>query len=250
MEQATKGLAGLSKSYDPAPIEDKWYAEWTRDGIFKGDVKSDKPPYSIVIPPPNVTDSLHLGHALDNTLQDILCRTKRMQGFNVLWMPGTDHAGIATQNVVERSLHAEGIVRHELGREAFVEKVWEWKNEYGSRIINQLKKIGASCDWERERFTMDEGLSRAVRMVFVKLYEKDLIYRGKYIINWCPRCRTALSDLEVDHKETAGKLYSVRYPFVDKEGALVVMTTRPETILGDVAIAEVEIGRASCRERV
>lgn len=237
MEQATKGLAGLSKSYDPAPIEDKWYAEWTRDGIFKGDVKSDKPPYSIVIPPPNVTGSLHLGHALDNTLQDILCRTKRMQGFNVLWMPGTDHAGIATQNVVERSLHAEGIVRHELGREAFVEKVWEWKNEYGSRIINQLKKIGASCDWERERFTMDEGLSRAVRMVFVKLYEKDLIYRGKYIINWCPRCRTALSDLEVDHKETAGKLYSVRYPFVDKEGALVVMTTRPETILGDVAIA-------------
>ena len=141
MEQATKGLAGLSKSYDPAPIEDKWYAEWTRDGIFKGDVKSDKPPYSIVIPPPNVTGSLHLGHALDNTLQDILCRTKRMQGFNVLWMPGTDHAGIATQNVVERSLHAEGIVRHELGREAFVEKVWEWKNEYGSRIINQLKKI-------------------------------------------------------------------------------------------------------------
>ena len=237
MEQATKGLAGLSKSYDPAPIEDKWYAEWTRDGIFKGDAKSDKPPYSIVIPPPNVTGSLHLGHALDNTLQDILCRTKRMQGFNVLWMPGTDHAGIATQNVVERSLHAEGIDRHELGREAFVEKVWEWKNEYGSRIISQLKKIGASCDWERERFTMDEGLSRAVRMVFVKLYEKDLIYRGKYIINWCPRCRTALSDLEVDHKETAGKLYSVRYPFVDKEGALVVMTTRPETILGDVAIA-------------
>ena len=237
MERNKTGLDGLSKSYDPKPIEDKWYAEWLGDGIFAADPKSEKPPFSIVIPPPNVTGSLHLGHALDNTLQDILCRTKRMQGYNVLWMPGTDHAGIATQNVVERTLQAEGKTRQELGREAFVERVWTWKEEYGSRIINQLKKLGASCDWARERFTMDEGLSRAVRKVFVDLYEKDLIYRGKYLINWCPRCQTALSDLEVDHKELDGKLYSVRYDFEDGSGSVTVMTTRPETILGDTAIA-------------
>ncbi len=237
MEQEPRGLASLSKSYEPGPIEDKWYAKWLESGIFRGEAKSDKPSYSIVIPPPNVTGSLHLGHALDNTLQDILCRTKRMQGFNVLWMPGTDHAGIATQNVVERALAEEGKNRHDLGREAFIERVWEWKNEYGNRIINQLKKLGASCDWERERFTMDEGLSKAVRKVFVELYKKDLIYRGKYLINWCPRCNTALSDLEVDHKELDGKLYSVRYVFAEGDGAVTVMTTRPETILGDVAIA-------------
>lgn len=237
MKQETRGLASLSKSYEPGPIEDKWYAKWLEDGIFKGEAQSEKPPFSIVIPPPNVTGSLHLGHALDNTLQDILCRAKRMQGFNVLWMPGTDHAGIATQNVVERALAEEGKNRHDLGREAFVERVWEWKNEYGNRIINQLKKIGASCDWDRERFTMDEGLSKAVRKVFVELYKKDLIYRGKYLINWCPRCNTALSDLEVDHKELDGKLYSVKYIFAEGDGSLTVMTTRPETILGDVAIA-------------
>ncbi len=237
MEQEPRGLASLSKSYEPGPIEDKWYAKWLESGIFKGEPKSDKPSYSIVIPPPNVTGSLHLGHALDNTLQDILCRTKRMQGFNVLWMPGTDHAGIATQNVVERTLAEEGKSRHDLGREAFVERVWEWKNEYGNRIIGQLKKLGASCDWERERFTMDEGLSRAVRKIFVDLYNKDLIYRGKYLINWCPRCNTALSDLEVDHKELNGKLYSVKYVFAEGDGSVIVMTTRPETILGDAAIA-------------
>ncbi|MDR3321423.1 MAG: valine--tRNA ligase [Synergistaceae bacterium] len=231
------GLDGLSKSYDPGPIEGKWYARWIEDGIFGADAKSDKPSFSIVIPPPNVTGSLHLGHALDNTLQDILCRTKRMQGFNVLWMPGTDHAGIATQNVVERALRSEGKSREDLGREAFVSRVWEWKEEYGGRIINQLKKLGASCDWDRERFTMDEGLSRAVRKVFVELYKKGLIYRGKYLINWCPRCLTALSDLEVEHKELEGRLYSVKYVFRDGGGALTVMTTRPETILGDVAIA-------------
>ena len=188
----------LAKSYDPAPIEDKWYAKWQADGLFKCDPDSPKPPFSIVIPPPNVTGSLHVGHALDETLQDILCRWKRMQGFDVLWLPGTDHAGIATQNVVERSLAAEGISRHDLGREAFLEKVWEWKKQYGSRIIEQLKKLGASCDWERERFTMDEGLSRAVRQVFVTLYEKDLIYRGKYLINWCPRCQTARIRYDAD----------------------------------------------------
>ena len=237
MERAVKGLEGLTKSYDPVPIEDKWYSRWIEEGVFKGDAVSDKPSYSIVIPPPNVTGSLHLGHALDNTLQDILSRTKRMQGFNVLWMPGTDHAGIATQNVVERALQAEGKSRHDFGREAFVERVWQWKEEYGSRIIGQLKKLGASCDWDRERFTMDEGLSRAVKKVFVELYNKDLIYRGKYLINWCPRCLTALSDLEVDHKELSGKLYSVKYRFEDGDGEVTVMTTRPETILGDTAIA-------------
>jgi valyl-tRNA synthetase len=237
MEQAGKGLAGLSKSYDPKPIEDKWYSKWIEDGVFKADPNSGKPAFSIVIPPPNVTGSLHLGHALDNTLQDILCRTKRMQGYEVLWMPGTDHAGIATQNVVERAIREEGGSRREMGREAFVKRVWEWKDEYGSRIIGQLKKLGASCDWERERFTMDEGLSRAVRRVFVELYKKDLIYRGKYLINWCPRCLTALSDLEVEHRELDGCLYSVRYDFVDGDGAVTVMTTRPETILGDTAIA-------------
>ena len=237
MEETKRGLDSLTKSYDPKPIEDKWYGRWIEDGIFHADPASDKPPFSIVIPPPNVTGSLHLGHALDNTLQDILSRTKRMQGYSVLWMPGTDHAGIATQNVVERTLKEEGKTRDDLGRDLFVKRVWEWKEEYGSRIINQLKKLGASCDWERERFTMDEGLSRAVRKVFVDLYNKDLIYRGKYLINWCPRCLTALSDLEVDHKELDGKLYSVRYDYEDGQGSVTVMTTRPETILGDTAIA-------------
>ena len=228
----------LGKSYDPAPIEDKWYSQWVENGLFKADASSPRPAFSIVIPPPNVTGSLHVGHALDNTLQDILSRTKRMQGYEVLWLPGTDHAGIATQNVVERSLAKEGISRHDLGREEFVKKVWEWKELYGSTIINQLKKLGASCDWSRERFTMDEGLSRAVRKIFVQLYKKGLIYRGKYLINWCPRCQTALSDLEVEHEDEDGKFYEVAYKFADgSDGAVVVMTTRPETILGDSAIA-------------
>ncbi|MCX7829065.1 MAG: valine--tRNA ligase [Thermanaerothrix sp.] len=227
----------LGKSYDPVPIEDKWYGLWLENDVFKADPDSKKPKFSIVIPPPNVTGSLHMGHALNNTLQDIVCRYKRMKGYEVLWLPGTDHAGIATQNVVERHLASQGVSRKDLGREGFVEKVWEWKEQYGSRIISQLKKLGASCDWSRERFTMDEGLSLAVRKVFVELYRKNLIYRGKYLINWCPRCRTALSDLEVEHEERDGKLYEVAYRFADGEGALHVMTTRPETILGDVAIA-------------
>lgn len=231
------GKISLGKSYDPAPIEDKWYAEYLEQGVFKADPQSPKPPFSIVIPPPNVTGSLHVGHALDNTLQDIVCRTRRMQGYEVLWMPGTDHAGIATQNVVERTLAAQGISRLDLGREEFIKKVWEWKNEYGSTIIGQLKKLGASCDWDRERFTMDGGLSAAVRKIFVHLYNKGLIYRGRYLINWCPRCHTALSDLEVEHEETAGKFYEVAYGIVGEEGSIVVMTTRPETILGDTAIA-------------
>lgn len=227
----------LGKGYEPAPIEDKWYLKWVEEGLFKADPSSLKPQYSIVIPPPNVTGSLHVGHALDNTLQDILCRTKRMQGYEVLWLPGTDHAGIATQNVVERSLATKGISRHDLGREEFVSRVWDWKEQYGSTIINQLKKLGASCDWDRERFTMDDGLSVAVRKIFVDLYKKDLIYRGKYLINWCPRCHTALSDLEVEHEDKEGKFYEVAYKFADGDGCLKVMTTRPETILGDTAIA-------------
>jgi len=234
----------IGKAYDPAPIEDKWYAWWTARGLFHGEAGAEGEAFSIVIPPPNVTGSLHMGHALNNTLQDIVCRYKRMCGCNVLWLPGTDHAGIATQNVVERHLSQEGLSRHDIGREAFEQRVWAWKEQYGSRIIRQLQKLGASCDWRRERFTMDEGLSRAVREVFVKLYEKDLIYKGKYIINWCPRCNTALSDLEVEHEETPGKLYFVTYPFADegREGddasaGVTVATTRPETILGDVAIA-------------
>lgn len=227
----------LPKAYDPKPIEDKWYQDWIDKGLFESDVDHSRESFCIVIPPPNVTGSLHMGHALNETLQDIVCRYKRMNGFNVLWLPGTDHAGIATQNVVERQIAKEGLTRHDLGREAFVERVWEWKEQYGSRIISQLKKIGASCDWRRERFTMDDGLSSAVRSVFVRLYKEGLIFRGKYIINWCPRCHTALSDLEVEHEDEHGKLYHVRYPFEDGEGEVTVATTRPETILGDVAIA-------------
>src|SRR3972149_10356253 len=201
-------------------------------------MNSEKPPYSIVIPPPNVTGSLHIGHALNNTLQDILARFKRMDGFNVAWIPGTDHAGIATQNVVEKELIKEGIKRDDIGREEFIKRVWRWKEKKGGLIIKQLKKMGCSCDWQRERFTMDKGLSEAVNEVFIRLYEEGLIYRGNYIINWCPRCRTALSDLEVEYAETKGKLYYVRYPVLNEEEKFItVATTRPETMLGDTAVA-------------
>jgi len=227
----------LDKRYDPKEIEKKWYDFWIEKEYFKAEAKSDKPSYCIVIPPPNVTGSLHIGHALDNTLQDIMIRWKRMSGFNTLWMPGTDHAGIATQNVVEKDLKAKGTDRHAIGREAFIEKVWEWKKLYGGTIINQLKVLGASCDWSRERFTLDEGLSRAVKEVFVRLYEEGLIYRGEYLINWCTRCHTALSDLEVEHEDKQGKLWNIRYDFVDEEGGVIVATTRPETYLGDTAVA-------------
>ncbi|OGP81446.1 MAG: valine--tRNA ligase [Deltaproteobacteria bacterium RBG_16_54_11] len=224
------------KVYDPTRVEEKWYSYWLAKGYFRAELNSPKEPFSIVIPPPNVTGSLHMGHALNNTLQDILVRFKRMKGYNCLWMPGTDHAGIATQNVVERELAKEGLDRHQLGREEFIRRVWEWKEKYGGVIINQLKKLGSSCDWSRERFTMDEGLSRAVREVFVHLYEDGLIYRGDYIINWCPRCHTALSDLEVDHQEVLTHLYHLRYP-TEKGGHIVVVTTRPETMMGDTAVA-------------
>ncbi|NVN92844.1 MAG: valine--tRNA ligase [Desulfuromonadales bacterium] len=228
----------LAKGYEPHDVEKRWYAEWEQKGYFHAEATSDKKPYSIVIPPPNVTGALHMGHALNNTLQDILCRWKRMQGYNVLWMPGTDHAGIATQNVVERQLAADGQDRHDLGREAFIERVWQWKAESGGQIIGQLKRLGASCDWERERFTMDEGLSRAVRTVFVKLYQDGLIYRDNRLINWCPRCHTALSDIEVEHEDKKGHLWHIRYPVVGEAGRFVtVATTRPETMLGDTAVA-------------
>ncbi len=228
----------LNKGYEPHDVEKRWYDFWEKELLFAAnEEKSDQKCYSIVIPPPNVTGVLHMGHALNNTLQDILCRYRRLRGDNVLWMPGTDHAGIATQHVVEKKLANEGMDRHQVGREKFIEAVWEWRSEYGSAIINQLKRLGASCDWKRERFTMDEGLSRAVRKVFVNLYNEGLIYRGNYIINWCHRCHTALADLEVEHEAHDGHLYHVRYPFTDGTGGVVVATTRPETMLGDTAVA-------------
>ncbi len=227
----------LDKKYDPKQVEEKWYRFWEENGFFHSEVDEDKTPFTIVIPPPNVTGVLHMGHGLNNTIQDVMIRWKRMQGFNALWLPGTDHAGIATQNVVEKEIAKEGKTRYDVGRDRFVELVWEWKKKYGSTIIRQLRKFGASCDWERERFTMDEGLSVAVREVFVRLFNEGMIYRGKYIINWCPRCRTALADEEVDHEKEQAYLYHIRYPFSNGEGGLVVATTRPETMLGDVAVA-------------
>ncbi|MBF0316614.1 MAG: valine--tRNA ligase [Nitrospirae bacterium] len=226
-----------SKAYDPGAIEEKWYDFWLRNDCFRPSEEPSKVAFSIVIPPPNVTGSLHMGHALNATLQDVLARYRRMKGCSVLWLPGTDHAGIATQNVVEKQLATEQINRHTLGRDAFIDRVWTWKQQYGGHIIHQLKKLGASCDWSRERFTLDEGLSRAVREVFVRLLEEGLIYRSLRLINWCPRCATALSDLEVEHEEMHGKLTYIRYPFEDNSGCLVVATTRAETMLGDTAVA-------------
>ncbi len=227
----------LSKGYEPQSVEQKWYAAWEQDNLFHADETSSCQPYAIVIPPPNVTGVLHMGHALNNTLQDILCRWNRMRGYEVLWMPGTDHAGIATQNVVEKQLAAEGVDRHAVGREKFIERVWQWREESGGKIFQQLKRLGASCDWQRERFTMDEGLSTAVREVFVRLYDDGLIYRANRLINWCPRCHTALSDLEVEHEDKKGHLWHLRYPVSGTDCTLVVATTRPETMLGDTAVA-------------
>ncbi|KUO51568.1 MAG: valine--tRNA ligase [Desulfitibacter sp. BRH_c19] len=227
----------LDSKYDPQQVERKWYKHWEESGYFHQEPQKEKDPYCIVMPPPNVTGSLHLGHALDNTLQDILIRFKRMQGYNTLWVPGTDHAGIATQARVEEHLAKEGLTKYQLGREKFLERVWDWKHEYGNTITRQLRLLGASCDWKRERFTMDEGCSKAVLEVFVQLYEKSLIYKGNYIVNWCPKCKTTISDIEVEHKDSKGKLYHIRYPFKDGNGHVVVATTRPETMLGDTAIA-------------
>jgi valyl-tRNA synthetase len=230
-------MSELEKSYNPKGVELKWYEYWMSGNYFVADPGSKAEAFSIVIPPPNVTGSLHMGHALNTTLQDILVRWKRMKGCNVLWIPGMDHAGIATQNVVERQLSSEGLDRHWMGRDAFIERVWKWKEEYGGRIIHQLKRLGASCDWSRERFTLDSGLSKAVIEVFVTLYEQGLIYRDNRLINWCPRCHTALSDIEVEHEELEGKLTHIMYPLEDGSGSVVVATTRPETMLGDTAVA-------------
>jgi len=231
------GSGQLDKGYEPSGIGKKWYTYWLDNGFFKAEDISDKKAFSIVIPPPNVTGVLHMGHALNNVIQDIMCRYRRLLGYNVLWMPGTDHAGIATQNVVERDLAAKGLTRDQVGREEFIKHVWKWREKSGGAIINQLKRLGASCDWDRERFTMDEGLSDAVRKVFVRLYKEGLIYQGQYIINWCPRCKTALADLEVEYEEEDGYLYYIRYPFVNKKQGLTVATTRPETMFGDMAVA-------------
>lgn len=227
----------MPTTYDPKAAEQKWYDYWMQGGYFQAGRNKDAEPFTIVIPPPNVTGMLHIGHALDFTLQDIIIRSKRMQGYDALWLPGTDHAGIATQSRVEATLREEGISRYDLGREQFLEKVWEWKDTYANRIRSQWEKMGLSLDYSRERFTLDEGLSSAVREVFVKLYEKGLIYRGKYIINWDPAARTALSDIEVEYKEVQGALYHLKYPLADGSGSITVATTRPETMLGDTAVA-------------
>lgn len=230
-------MSTMPKTYDPKQAESKWYDYWMKGGYFQAGEDPDKEPFTIVIPPPNVTGNLHIGHALNNTLQDILIRFKRMQGYDALWLPGMDHAGIATQSRVEAKLREEGVSRHELGREKFLDVVWRWKDEYSKNIANQWRKMGLSLDYSRERFTLDEGLSEAVKEVFVKLYEKGLIYRGEYIINWDPVAKTALSDIEVIHKEVQGALYHIRYPLADGSGSVQVATTRPETMLGDTALA-------------
>lgn len=229
----------LASVYNPKEAESRWYQYWFDHNLFQaGNDKKKQNNYSIVMPPPNITGSLHIGHALNNTLQDIVIRWKRMQGYNVLWLPGTDHAGIATQNVVEREIAKEGKTRYDLGREKFIERAWQWREEYGSNILNQLKKMGCSCDWSRLRFTLDDGLSKAVRKVFVTLFKEGFIYRSNYVINWCPRCQTALADIEVEQREEKSKLYYIKYPLKESTGEFItVATTRPETMLGDSAVA-------------
>ena len=227
----------IAKTYDPKQVEDRLYAEWTAKGYFHAEIDCRKKPFTIVIPPPNITGQLHMGHALDNTLQDILIRWRRMQGYGTLWLPGTDHASIATEARIVEAMAEEGLTKDMIGREEFLKRAWEWKRVYGGRIIEQLKKLGCSCDWERERFTMDEGLSRAVKEVFIRLYRKGLIYRGERIINWCPKCRTSISDAEVEHEEKEGNFWHIKYPLKSGDGYVVVATTRPETMLGDTAVA-------------
>ncbi|MBR6536956.1 MAG: class I tRNA ligase family protein, partial [Lachnospiraceae bacterium] len=227
----------LAKTYDPKDIEDRLYAKWLDKKYFHAEPDETKKPFTIVIPPPNITGQLHMGHALDNTMQDILIRYKRMQGYNALWQPGTDHASIATEVKIIEQMKKEGIDKRDLGREGFLERAWEWKKEYGGRIISQLKKLGSSCDWDRERFTMDEGCNKAVEEVFVKLYEKKMIYKGSRIVNWCPICKTSISDAEVEYEEQAGHFWHIKYPVVGTDEFLEFATTRPETMLGDTAVA-------------
>lgn len=230
-------IENLEKNYDSSKVENRWYEFWEKNHLFAPTDDDTKPSFSIVIPPPNVTGKLHMGHAMDETMQDILVRYKRLKGYNTLWVPGTDHAGIATQAKVENMLRDKGIEREAIGREAFIEHCWDWKKQYGNTITQQIRKLGASCDWERERFTMDEGCSKAVREAFVSLYEQGLIYQGNYIVNWCPHCQTTISDIEVEHEENQGKLYYLNYPFEDGTGKLTIATTRPETMFGDTAVA-------------
>src|SRR5438477_228564 len=227
----------LATRYEPSQFEKRIYAFWEAGEYFTPVDDPERPKFSMVMPPPNVTGRLHIGHALVNTLPDIIARWKRMSGFNTLWLPGTDHAGIATQMVVDRELQKQGISRFDIGREKFLEKVWEWKEQHRTFIKDQLARLGASCDWTRERFTLDEGLSRAVRHVFVRLYEDGLVYRDLAMVNWCPSCRTAVSDIEVEYRERNGKLYHIEYPVIGSDRRLVVATTRPETMLGDTALA-------------
>ncbi|MBR5445939.1 MAG: valine--tRNA ligase, partial [Clostridia bacterium] len=227
----------LPKTYDPSDFEGRIYQSWCDEGLFTPKVDHTKPHYSIVIPPPNITGQLHMGHALDNTLQDILIRYKRMKGFSTLWLPGTDHASIATEAKIVEAMRKEGLTKEDLGRDGFLTRAWAWKEQYGGRIIEQLKKLGSSCDWTRERFTLDEGCSRAVREVFQRLYDKGLIYRGERIINWCPHCKTSISNAEVDYENQKGHFWHIRYPLVGGGGYVEVATTRPETMLGDTAVA-------------
>ena len=233
----------LAKTYDPNGIEDRIYKNWEEKRYFHAEVDETKKPFTIVIPPPNVTGILHLGHAMDNTMQDILIRWKRMQGYNALWQPGTDHASISTEVKIIHQLKEEGTTKEELGREKFLERAWEWKRQYGGTIIKQLKKLGSSCDWERERFTMDEGCNRAVKEAFVRMYKKGYIYQGSRIVNWCPVCGTSISDAEVEYEEQAGHLWHIKYPLIEEDGSISkehfieFATTRPETMLGDTALA-------------
>ncbi|HIX72889.1 MAG TPA: class I tRNA ligase family protein, partial [Candidatus Anaerobutyricum stercoripullorum] len=227
----------MSKTYNPAEIEDRLYQKWLDKKYFHAEVDRSKKPFTIVMPPPNITGQLHMGHALDNTLQDILIRFKRMQGYNALWQPGTDHASIATEVKVINALKEEGIEKEDLGREGFLARTWEWKKEYGGRIVSQLKKLGSSADWDRERFTLDEGCSKAVEEVFIKLYEKGYIYRGSRIVNWCPVCQTSISDAEVVYEDQAGFFWHINYPIIGTDRCIEIATTRPETMLGDTAIA-------------
>ncbi|MBQ3592145.1 MAG: class I tRNA ligase family protein, partial [Clostridia bacterium] len=227
----------LPKTYDPSDFEGRIYQSWCDQGLFTPKIDHSKPHYSIVIPPPNITGQLHMGHALDNTLQDILIRYKRMKGFSTLWLPGTDHASIATEAKIVEAMRKEGLTKEDLGRDGFLKRAWAWKEQYGGRIIEQLKKLGSSCDWSRERFTLDEGCSKAVREVFKRLYDKGLIYRGERIINWCPHCKTSISNAEVDYEEQKGHFWHIRYPLVGGGGYVEVATTRPETMLGDTAVA-------------
>jgi valyl-tRNA synthetase len=232
-----KAFEQMAKVYEPQATEERIYENWMNKGYFHAVVYPEKKPFTIVIPPPNITGQLHMGHALDNTLQDTIIRFKRMQGFETLWLPGTDHASIATEAKIVDAMAKEGVTKEQLGREKFLERAWDWKKEYGGRIVNQLKKLGSSCDWERERFTMDEGLSKAVLEVFLRLYEKGLIYKGERITNWCPKCNTSISDIEVVYEEQDGNFWYINYPLADGTGSLMIATTRPETLLGDTAVA-------------